>query len=296
MKKLLFIFNPHAGKGQSRANLTLMLETFAHAGYRTTIHFTRSHEDATRTAAEIGAHFDRVVCCGGDGTLSETVTGLIELPSPPVLGYVPAGTTNDSARNFSIPKGMDKAAATAAFGVPRPYDIGRFNGRPFAYVAAFGAFTQVAYDTPQELKSRFGHLSYVIAGAASLTSIQPYTLKVEYDGGVLTGNFIYGMVSNTYSVGGFSLFPDDQVQLDDGKHEVMLVREGKSLADLHRLLQSLIQKTPVDKSTVEVFHTSRLSIVSKQPVPWTLDGEFGGVHSEVDIVNCRRAISVACGA
>ena len=295
MKDLLFICNPHAGKGLVRQSLSDILFLFDKAGYRTTVHFTQGKEDATRVAAELGGRFDRVVCCGGDGTLNEVVSGLLTLPAPPVLGYIPGGSTNDSARNFHLPKDMTEAAATAVFGMPRPCDMGFFNGTPFVYVAAFGAFTQVAYDTSQELKNKFGHLAYVVAGLASLTSIHPYAMTVEHDGGVLSGNFIYGMASNTFSVGGFAPFDPASVQLDDGLHEVMLVRDMKSPADLHALLHTLIQKKPVAKDTVEIFRTSRLTITSRQAVPWTLDGEEGGKPKKVCIENHPRAITVACG-
>lgn len=296
MRSLLFIYNPTAGKGQIRAYLPTILETFDRAGFRTTIHFTQGKDDATAAAAQLGDKFDRVICCGGDGTLNEVVTGLMSIPCPPPLGYIPAGTTNDSAKNFQIPKDIAAAAATAAFGLPRPWDVGFFNGRPFAYVAAFGAFTQVSYDTPQELKNLFGHLAYVLAGAASIPTIQPYTMKIEHDNGVLTGNFIYGMVANTFSVGGFDMFPPGEVQLNDGLHEVMLVREVRTPVELHNLVQSLIQRKPVGRDQVLVFHTSHLSIASKTPVPWTLDGEYGGSPIQADISNHKCALSVACGA
>ena len=295
MKTLLLIYNPTAGSGRLKVHLATILEVFARAGFRTTIHFTRGKDDATQVAAELGGQFDRVVCCGGDGTLSEVVAGLLTLPQPPSLGYIPAGTTNDSAKNFHIPKEAEPAAVAAAFGPPRPFDIGFFNGKSFAYIAAFGAFTQVAYDTPKEWKARLGHLAYVMAGAASLSSIQPYALEIEHDGGTLSGNFIYGMVSNTVSVGGFNMFPPGEVKLDDGLHEVMLVREVRTPADLQRLIASLLQKKPVGKDQVVVFHTSRLTVTSRTPLPWTLDGEYGGDPTHVEIVNHRKAISVVCG-
>ena len=295
MKTLLMICNPTAGNGRLKAHLSTILDVFARAGFRTTIHFTRWKGDATQVAAQLGGQFDRVVCGGGDGTLNEVVTGLLQLPAPPPLGYIPAGTTNDSAKNFHILKEAEPAAVAAAFGLARPFDIGFFNGKPFVYIAAFGAFTQVAYDTPKEWKARLGHLAYVMAGAASLSSIQPYALEIEHDGGTLSGNFIYGMVSNTVSVGGFDMFPPGEVKLDDGLHEVMLVREVCSPADLQNLISSLLQKKPVGRDQVAVFHTSRLTVTSQTPLPWTLDGEYGGDPTQVEIVNHRKAISVMCG-
>ena len=168
---------------------------------------TQGKADATYTAAWLGGEFDRLVCCGGDGTLHEVVTGLMEVSHRPELGYIPAGTTNDYSRNLKLPKGYEAMAAAAAEGVPRPVDIGRFNDRYFVYVAAFGAFTDVAYDTPQQVKNMFGHLAYVLEGISRLGNLKGYQARVEYDGGVLEEEFIFGMVSNTVSVGGMLGLP-----------------------------------------------------------------------------------------
>ena len=224
MKRLLFIYNPQAGKGLIKPHLANVVDAFTKAGYLVTVWPTQGKADAARVAARQGWWYDRVVCCGGDGTLSETVSGLLTLDAPPVLGYIPTGTTNDFAKNLGLPRGVEKAAATAMEGTPRPCDMGRFNDRTFVYVAAFGIFTDVSYDTPQQFKSAFGHLAYVLEGATKLGDLgRGYHLTVEHDGGTLEGDFIYGMVTNTNSVGGFKVFPSDQVSLDDGVFEVVLV-------------------------------------------------------------------------
>ena len=233
MKRLLFVYNPTSGKGAITGNVTTIVDAFTKAGWLVTIYPTQGTGDATRVTRELAPQFDRVVCCGGDGTLSETAAGLLALPQPPLLGYIPSGSTNDCAATLRIPQGYKPAAELAAGDTPPlKWDIGTLNDRPFVYVAAFGAFTEVAYDTPQELKNTFGHLAYVMAGIASLPSITPYHLKLEYDGQTIEDDFFYGMVCNTYSVGGIKNLPTDRVDLDDGLFEVILVRKPMNIFDI----------------------------------------------------------------
>ena len=273
-----------------------MVDTFTKAGYLVTVWPTQGKADAAHVAARQGWWYDRVVCCGGDGTLSETVSGLLTLDTPPVLGYIPAGTTNDFAKNLGLPRGVEKAAAVAAEGTPRPCDMGRFNDRTFVYVAAFGVFTDVSYDTPQEFKSAFGHLAYVLEAATKLGDLgRGYHLTVEHDGGTLEGDFIYGMVTNTNSVGGFKVFPSDQVSLDDGVFEVVLVRQPKNVADLQDALVSLVRQSHEESRQVEAFHTSRLKVAAAEPLPWTLDGEYGGDPEVARIENLHKAITLVWG-
>lgn len=298
MNTLLFIYNPFSGKSRVGGELSHIVDTFTKAGYLVTSYPTQAKGDATRVAREMGGDFDRVVCAGGDGTLSETVAGLMELEQPrrPVLGYIPVGSTNDCATTLGLPLDTGKAACVAAEeGVPRPWDIGTLNGRPFVYVAAFGAFTEVSYDTPQELKNTFGHLAYVMAGIASLSSITPYHLKVEYDGKELEDDFYYGMVCNTISVGGMKALPTDRVVLDDGLFEVILVKRPVSIMELAAGLQALIRQAPVEGGAVISFHASHLRFTSEKPIPWTLDGEYGGSQQVNVVENLRRAITVVQG-
>ena len=292
MKKLLFIYNPHAGKGQIRAKLADVLDIFTKAGWLVTVRPTQGKSDATYTAAQLGGGFDRLVCCGGDGTLHEVVTGLMESSRRPELGYIPAGTTNDYSRNLKLPKGYEAMAAVAAEGVPRPVDIGRFNERYFVYVAAFGAFTDVAYDTPQQVKNMFGHLAYVLEGISRLGSLKGYQARVEYDGGVLEEEFIFGMVSNTVSVGGMLGLPASSVALDDGLLEVVLVRTPRNPMELQGVIAALMKQTTDEAAGVRGFHTSRLKITCAEETPWTLDGEFGGDHDVVEIHNLQKQLQI----
>lgn len=297
MGTLLFIYNTHAGKGRVRLRLAEMQDAFTAAGWTVTVHPTQGAGDATQTARTMGPDYDRIVCCGGDGTLHEVVAGLLELPPErrPPVGYVPAGTTNDFAKNLRLPRGTAAMAATAARGTPRPVDIGRFNDRCFVYVAAFGAFTDVAYNTPQQFKSVFGHLAYVLEAATRLGNLQTYPLTVEHDGGVLRGDFIYGMVSNTVSVGGIKGGPGRAVKLDDGLFEVALVRQPKTPIQLQAVLRALLQGTTDEEGGVLSFQTGRLRITCPEALPWTLDGEFGGSPETAEIRNDARAVTILYG-
>lgn len=296
MKRLLFIYNPQAGKGAIKSHLANVVDTFTKAGYLVTVWPTQGKADATRVAARQGWWYDRIVCCGGDGTLSETVSGLLTLDAPPVLGYIPAGTTNDFSKNLGLPRGMEKAAAVAVEGTPRPCDMGRFNDRTFVYVAAFGVFTDVSYDTPQEFKSAFGHLAYVLEGATKLGGlVRGCHLTVEHDGGSLEGDFIYGMVTNTNSVGGFKLFGSEQVSLDDGVFEVVLVRQPRNVADLQDALVSLVRQNHEESRQVVAFHTGKLKVTAAEALPWTLDGEYGGNPQVAKIENLHKAITLVWG-
>lgn len=294
MKKLLFIFNPLAGKGAIRGHLINILDVLTKDGWLVTAYPTQSKADATRIAAELGGQYDRVVCSGGDGTLSETIAGLRGLDCPPPLGYLPAGTTNDFSKNMHLPKTLEEAAHVAATGPVRKCDIGLFNQTSFIYVAAFGAFTDVPYSTPQEFKSIFGHLAYLLEGVTRLPSLKSYSLNISYDEGTLDGEFIYGMASNTISVGGFrGLTPE--VKLDDGLFEVLLIRRPKTLTQLHNIVSALLQQKPTADGEVIALRTTHLQVTAQEPLPWTLDGEFGGDPLVARIENHHQAIELVWG-
>ena len=295
MKRLLFIYNPQAGKGVIKPHLANVVDIFTKAGYLVTVWPTQGKADAAHVTARQGWWYDRVVCCGGDGTLSETVSGLLTLDAPPVLGYVPAGTTNDFAKNLGLPRGVEKAAATAMEGTPRPCDMGRFNDRTFVYVAAFGIFTDVSYGTPQQFKNAFGHLAYVLEGAARLPNLHSYHLTVESDAGREEGDFIYGMVSNTVSVGGFQS-RGHNVSLDDGLFEVVLIRFPQNPAQFQSILTYLMQGGTGDAGgMVTQLRTANLRVTSQAPLPWTLDGEYGGDPTDTHIQVVKQAVSIVYG-
>ena len=243
MKKMLFVFNPRSGKEQIKGHLMEILDIFTRAGYEIRVHVTQKQSDAAEVVARYGNRVDVVVCSGGDGTLNETVTGMMKLKKLPMLGYIPAGSTNDFASSLEIPKRMPQAAADIVEGMPYAIDIGTFcHNRYFMYIAAFGAFTEVSYLTPQDKKNMLGHQAYMLESVRSLASLRSYFMEVEWDGNFLEGEFVFGVVTNTISVGGFKGLVGQDVELNDGYFEVLLIRKPKNPADISNLVAGLLQK------------------------------------------------------
>ncbi len=296
MKKLLFIYNPHAGKGKINEQLGRITEVFQAYGYLPALYATQGKGDGVWAAAALGEDYDHVVCCGGDGTLSETVTGLYSHEQEGiVLGYIPAGTTNDFSKSLELPiDDLILAAEYAVAGYRQACDVGRVNGRRlFIYVAAFGVFTETSYATPQPMKNVLGGTAYILAGIGSLTSLKKHHMKVIWDGGTLEDDFIFGMVSNSVSVGGFQGVVPERVILDDGLFEVLLVRAPKKLSDLNQIATALVSHKPNENCIA--IQTGKIRFESEENVPWTLDGEFGGEHREMEIENLPGFATVLSG-
>lgn len=291
-RKMLLIINPKSGKGQIKNRLLDILNIFIQAGYQMQVHITQQPGEAAQVVAQAGEEMDLVVCSGGDGTLNETVSGMMGLEKRPQLGYIPAGSTNDFAASLKIPKQMAAAAQAAANGEPYLIDIGSFcDERYFVYVAGFGAFTEVSYLTSQDKKNLLGHQAYVLEGVKSLASIKAYSMKVECKACTCEGDFIFGMVTNTISVGGFKGLVNQDVSLCDGLFEVLLIRMPKTPLELSGIVSSLLLKD--EKSEfVYKFKTSSLTVQCNEPVDWVLDGEFGGSHTEVYLENLYRRIEI----
>lgn len=290
MKKMLFIYNPHAGKGKIKNNLSDIIEIFVQADYEVTIYSTKERDDARILAQTRGGEFDLVVCSGGDGTLNEVTSGLMECPNAPVIGYLPAGTTNDFASSMGIPKNMVKAAEAVINGEAFAYDIGSLNDRYFTYVAGFGVFTNVSYETPQTTKNLFGRAAYILGGIMSLPTVKSYNVKVEYDNMVIEDELIYGMVTNANSVGGFKGITGKDVGLDDGEFEVTLIKRPKNIVELQHIVNALLARDLEDRF-IYSFHASSLKITCDEEVSWTIDGEFGGAYTEMYLQNHQQALS-----
>ena len=291
LKKALFIVNPHAGKEQIKYHLLSIVDILVKAGYTVTVYTTQCHGDAIRAVRERERDYELVVCSGGDGTLDEIVTGMIQSGFRTKIGYIPAGSTNDFANSLKLPSTMNKAAKIIAAGHPFACDIGIFNHDVFVYVAAFGIFTEVSYETPQEMKNMLGHTAYLLEGMKQIQNIKSYHMKVTYDDNVIEGEFIYGMITNSYSIGGIRNITGKDVALNDGLFEVTLIKRPDNLIELNKTLAALVSDK-IDAECMYSFKTAFLKIESDQEVAWTLDGEFGGKHKNVELTNKQEAVDI----
>ncbi len=291
-RKLLFIFNKHAGKGKIAKNLAEIIDVFTKEEYLVTVITTQHPDHIQELIAEYAIAYDMLVVSGGDGSLQEAMTGLVALPKErrPLLGYIPAGTTNDFARSIGIPTDMVKAAKIIARAEPMGCDLGCFGSEYFTYVAAFGAFTEVTYTTPQEYKNLIGHPAYYIEGVKGIQNIRPIAMRIELPEEEIEGNFIYGMISNSKSVGGVKHWPGRDVVLDDGVFELTLVRA----VDNPLLLSEIIPQLFTGRSSEYVIRRkcSRARIKTPEKLDWVLDGEFGGSYEEVEFQALQKEIQI----
>lgn len=290
MKKMLFVYNPRSGKGLIKYNLYDIINLFTENGYRVTVYPTQSRMDGYRVIADTALKYDIVTVSGGDGTLSEAVRALMELPEKIPLGYIPSGSTNDFATSMNISKNMLEAARGIVNGVYFEYDVGRFNNdNYFVYIAAFGMFTDVSYETPQDVKKVFGHAAYVVEGLRRLPNYKGIDMVIEHDGITERGSFILGIVSNSKSIGGMKFLVDENVYFDDGLFEVSLVRTPTSPIALQQAINDALVNKLSPKNYL-TFKTNQVTFKTEEPLPWTIDGESGGSFSTTKITNCRRAI------
>ena len=285
---MLFIFNPKAGKGKIKTNLLDIVDIFSGHDYEIIIRATQAPKDAYQKAKEYADSVDLIVCSGGDGTLDEVVTGIMEAGSQVPIGYIPAGSTNDFANSLFMPKNMVKAAEMIMEEELYHCDIGRFNQQTFAYVAAFGLFTDVSYETDQDLKNVLGHVAYVLEGVKRLFDIKSYHMKVTSDEIEIEDDFIVGMVTNSRSVGGFKNLTGKNVDMNDGLFEVTLIVNPKNPLELQEIITALVMAED-NTDLVHSFKTKKLLIEAEEEVPWTLDGEYGGTHEEVVITDRWRS-------
>ncbi len=294
LQTMLFVYNPKAGKEKIKGKLADILDVFAKAGYEVTVYPTQESGDAKRILADCRKPYDLVVCSGGDGTLDEVVSGMMQSPFKAPIGYIPAGSTNDFGGSLSLPKNMVRAAGIAAGGRDFACDIGTFNEDFFVYIAAFGIFTEVSYETGQDAKNVLGHMAYLLEGMKSIPNIRSYYMKITYEDKVIEGDFLFGMITNSASVGGFKRLTGRHVRLDDGVFEVTLMKSPKNPIELNALMVSLLSRD-IDTDAMYCFKTSSLTLESQEPVAWTLDGEFGGIHENVSIRNQCRAMKFRVG-
>ncbi len=291
MKKLLFIVNPRAGKTKSTAPLFDAVAAFSRAGYLVRVFVTEAGGQARDIAAKWGGQYDLVVCAGGDGTLNETISGLMQLEQRPPLGYLPNGSTNDFAASLHLHTTVATAARAVAGGIPYSLDIGRHNDRYFAYVASFGAFTRSSYSASQAAKNALGHLAYILEGLGDLDSLRPYRCAIDADGEHFEGDFIFGAVCNSTSLGGLVKLDPKHVSMDDGTLELLLLRMPKTALDLQNLITAMT-RMQYDYPGVIFRHVKNVVLTTNENISWSLDGEYAASAPRVEIQCLPGAIEL----
>lgn len=292
-KKMLFVYNPMAGKEQIRDYLSDIIQIFCRADFEVTIVATQGAGEVTELVGKKGAKYDYVVCSGGDGTMNEMATGLMRLEKKPICGYIPAGTVNDFASSLRIPKIMTAAAELITRGDIFECDLGKFNERYFTYVAGFGAFTEVSYQTPQDLKNAMGKTAYFVEALRQISEIKTHHMKIEYDDGAIEDEFLLGLVSNSESVAGYKAYSRQEIKMNDGLFEALFIRDVKSPLELQQVINALLTKK-LNAEQMCLIRTRHLHIISEGDVQWTLDGEDGGLFDEVMIENEYHAMQILC--
>ena len=290
-KKLLMIVNPRAGKTKPAGPLFGAAAALSEKGYLLSVRPTKGQGHARAIAAVEGAKFDVVVAVGGDGTLNEVAAGLMTLSSPPPLGYFPQGSTNDFAASLKISGDPEEAVQAVLRAQPRQLDVGMWNERSFVYVASFGAFTRSSYSAPQSVKNALGHLAYILEGVKDLDTLRPYRIRLTADGEVLDGEYLFGAVCNSTSIGGLMKLDSERVVLDDGKFEMLLIPNPKTPGDLQKLVMALLEQK-YDREGLVFRHVSSIHLQTEEALPWSLDGEYAPSQPEVTVENRCRALTM----
>ena len=291
-KRIMLIINPKAGKGQYRLEIANILDALCKRGASVGVYMTTRRGHAEELARTEAPQYDIVASVGGDGTLGEVIAGLMQLEHRPPVCHIPLGTANDVATTLDLPRGAGPAARLIRLGRLMSLDVGQFGGVHFTYIAAFGAFTEVAYQTPYEHKKNLGHLAYVLEGMGQLPKITPRNLLVEFDGNRrVEGEFIFGAVSNTLSIAGLVKLRRDMVDLSDGAFEVILVKNPRSFLDANNIFMGILTQK-YDEEYVQVFKAREVRFLFEEPVPWTRDGEDGGLHKDVTLRAIQPGIRI----
>jgi YegS/Rv2252/BmrU family lipid kinase len=294
-KKLLFVVNPKAGRTVIRNDMINILEIFSNAGYRVEVYPTKSQEQTEEFIYAHAEGFNLVVCAGGDGTLDNTVGGIMRLERKLKrrihMGYIPCGSTNDYARSLRISMNPVQAAKDIVEGDICHVDVGRIENTFFIYVAAFGAFTDVSYSTPQNLKNALGHAAYVLEAGKAMFNMKSYRMKLLFDGEIIEGDFIYGQITNSLSIGGFKNIGSKDMSFSDGKFETVLIKTPENPIELQRIINCLLIDDLSDKMIV-FRKSTRVVVKCSEEVPWTVDGEFGGSYKTTRVSNIKKAVSI----
>ena len=291
MKKMLFVMNPYAGMRKANRFLPDIISIFNRAGYTVTIHMTAGPGDCNQAVKRLATGMDLVVCCGGDGTFNETISGILTINKDIPIGYIPAGSTNDFATSLILPTNVLEAAQAIVDGKPHRYDVGKFGDRYFSYVASFGAFTKASYATPQNVKNALGHTAYLLSGIQEFSQLRTTHMRLELDDTVLEDDFLFGAISNSISVGGILTLDPKQVDMTDGKFELILVRSPKDFSEISECIQAL-QSQKYNCRMITFRSAEHVRAIMDPETIWTLDGERAEGDAVLDIHNLHHAIAL----
>ena len=292
MKRLLLIMNPTSGTRRANPLLSEILTLFRQAGYECLVFMTLKQGDGTVLAAQYAAAVDLIVCIGGDGTFNEVISGACQAHASAPIGYIPAGSTNDFAASLHLSKDILQAARDIIEGRPRPFDVGKFQDRHFTYVASFGAFTKTSYATSQSIKNVLGHMAYLLEGIKELSALHRCHVVTILDRTTrFEGDYIFGAISNSTSVGGILTLDPRVVDMNDGHFEMMYVKYPGNMSQLAEIIRAV---TAQDYNSPMIsFHPASHVIIHADPgMDWTLDGEFAKGAETIEIENLHSAVHI----
>lgn len=292
MKKLLLLANFYSGKGIVKLNIADIIDYYNSRGFEVTVYSSQYSGHITDIIEKTGSSYDNIVCCGGDGTLNETINGIMTLNKRPLLGYIPGGSTNDFANSIGIPSIVEDSYKTAIDGQCFTIDVGKINNRYFSYVAGFGLFTNISYETPQTIKNILGYQAYILTGLKEITNIRTYPIKAAYDNGVIEDDVMLALISNSNSIAGMKRLFENYADLNDGLFEVLLVKKPKNTSLLRNIVSCLVEKNFDDNDMFYSFKTNKLVISSSNYIKWTVDGEYSGDYNNAVIEVVPSAVDI----
>ncbi len=290
MEKLFLVVNPKSGRAMAKTKLLGIVEVFSRGGYEVTVYPTACKNDATRVIANLSDQYKTIVCCGGDGTLNEVITGMMQNKNRYRLGYIPLGTLNEWSSSLNISRNSIKAAEDILTGDTVSLDIGRFNDCYFAYTASFGAFTSASYTAPQDVKNVLGQSAYFFEGIKSISTIKPQKMTFVIDGKEVAGNFLFGSISNSLSMGGIIKLDQRAVKLDDGLFEIILIENPENITDFNDIIDGIL-KQDYKRKNILPFTAKKIEITDCENVDWTLDGEYFKGTDKIVIENVNKAVN-----
>lgn len=290
-KKVLVLINPNSGKKNSKESVLDALNVFSANNYQMEIYLSQKPMDVTHYIEENGKRFDVVAVFGGDGTLNEATNGLMKLKHKPVISYFPTGTMNDFGTNFGLTNDMKQCANIACVGHIESFDVGKINSRYFNYVAGFGAFCNVSYETKQELKKQIGNMAYIIKALHEIPNLHPYHVKMNLDGKVFEKDLMFGLIINGNRVAGFEMVEQADNTFKDGLFDIILVEHTPNPLELYNYPLGVLHPE-LNMKYVERYQVKSIIIESQEKLAWTLDGEEGEETLVARVENISQALQI----